>query len=55
MFDKRLPPEPPYPSVIPSIADFTAIAEFEHRLGRSELDINLQDNEQAALLHAPPG
>lgn len=45
VFDERKPPEPPYPSVNASLADFTAVDQT--------LQIKIRDEED--VLHAPPG
>lgn len=56
MFDNRLPPEPPYPSMKPSIADFTAIINSDDD-GPAEKHLDLKDKGEsdAAIYYAPPG
>lgn len=43
LYDERLPPEPEYPSIEPSEADF------------SESDLRLQHTDGEDIKHAPPG
>lgn len=56
VYNERLPPEPPYPSISPSLADFTAIVDAEHGgMGDSEDDGQHHGSLDAEILHAPPG
>jgi hypothetical protein len=56
VFDRRLPPEPPYPSMIPSLADFTAVMPTPHlKVEDQTLDARGEGNEKAFVFHAPPG
>ena len=56
VFDPRLPPEPPYPSIKPSLADFTTLSSVDQSsLGDSEQDILSLERDTSVILHAPPG
>lgn len=58
MYDSRRPPEPSYPSVHPSLADFIAdeVTENEALTPQDEeLDGDPDRLAEIEFLHAPPG
>lgn len=58
MYDSRRPPEPDYPSVRPSVADFNAEKDTENE-DLTPQDVELDGDQdrlaEVELLHAPPG
>lgn len=55
MYDSRRPPEPNYPSVHPSLADFVAGEGTENEDQDEELEGDPDRLAEIELLHAPPG
>jgi cation diffusion facilitator CzcD-associated flavoprotein CzcO len=56
VFDRRLPHEPPYPSMKPSLADFTAISNAnETKFGDQKAGFDPIKKGVHAIFHAPPG
>lgn len=56
MYDSRRPPEPGYPAINPSEADFTVDDEFEDTKCQDvEFEMDEDQIAEAESLHAPPG
>ena len=56
LYDSRRPPEPSYPAINPSVADFTLEDELES-LKSQDVELKLDQGQlaEAEILHAPPG
>ncbi|KAH8799751.1 FAD dependent oxidoreductase [Xylogone sp. PMI_703] len=60
VFDSRRPPEPAYPSIAPSVAEtaffkHNEVEDSDSKSVDSGVGINREEQDDPAILHAPPG